>query len=317
MKTVESQPPAAIDSLKSIMLPCAECGYDLRATTGERCPECGWVIDHEGLSKSQLPWGVRASIGRVRAYVQTVWLATAQPRKLAMETSHPVDFAAARRFAFITSILIAIPFVAITTYLIWAHGTHYLVGMATSPLTFAAAMVRNPRLPGLIADFTLPWVAGVVIPGVAQMSIVVATVLLPGWASYWFHPGTLPVTRQNRAVAVSYYISAPFIWSAVGVAVLFLESKFSEVLKWKIPFSLRDTLSNILVIAGMTLLFGGILVAGIGTLVLMMRTTQASVARVLLASVLLPMSWLIGTVITLFVLPWVVGLIAILVNSVR
>src|SRR3954467_14207873 len=46
--------------------------------------------------------------------------------------------------------------------------------------------------------------------------------------SYWFHPRSLPIVRQNRAVAISAYLCAPLTWwpllaliAAAGVSLSF------------------------------------------------------------------------------------------------
>src|SRR5690606_33860096 len=55
---------------------CPWCGYDLRGRVGEACPECGGRIDREELLRSQIPWSHRRTLGRIRAFWQTVWLVT-------------------------------------------------------------------------------------------------------------------------------------------------------------------------------------------------------------------------------------------------
>ena len=52
---------------------CPACGYDLRATTSDHCSECGLAIDRDALQQSAIPWAHRRQIGRVRAYLKTLW----------------------------------------------------------------------------------------------------------------------------------------------------------------------------------------------------------------------------------------------------
>src|SRR5690349_18858272 len=75
---------------------CAQCGYHLRGITSDRCPECGLPIDHE--LTSRIPWVYRRHIGRVRAYLRTVRLATLNAKLLAAEVARPVSYSDAQRF---------------------------------------------------------------------------------------------------------------------------------------------------------------------------------------------------------------------------
>ena len=72
------------------MIICPACGYDLRAMSGDRCPECGHSINRASLAGTQIPWTFRKGIGRWRAYWKTVALALFEPRRLAMEVAHPL-----------------------------------------------------------------------------------------------------------------------------------------------------------------------------------------------------------------------------------
>ena len=64
-----SSPSLAVAALDVF---CGQCGYNLRASTAERCPECGVAIDRATLSGSTLPWRYRRYHGRWRAYWRTV-----------------------------------------------------------------------------------------------------------------------------------------------------------------------------------------------------------------------------------------------------
>ena len=45
-------------------------------------------------------------------------------------------------------------------------------------------------------------------------------VLVTGVASYWFHPKSIPVVRQNRTIALSYYGCAAALVSVPAVAFI-------------------------------------------------------------------------------------------------
>src|SRR2546429_4558238 len=104
------------DSLRLSQLPtdnstdliCPECGYDLRAIDSGRCPECGTPFDRATATRSTIPWANRQTIGRVRGYWRTVWLATARARELSVEVTRPVSWREAQRFRLITVCLASI-----------------------------------------------------------------------------------------------------------------------------------------------------------------------------------------------------------------
>jgi hypothetical protein len=64
---------------------CEQCGYDLRALTEPRCPECGKPFDPAAAPVPNIPWLHRQVIGTFPAYWETVLLATFLPVKFAHE----------------------------------------------------------------------------------------------------------------------------------------------------------------------------------------------------------------------------------------
>src|SRR5215217_6169902 len=96
------------DTADETILYCPACGYDLRASMDGRCNECGLVIDRASLRVSAFPWAHRTEMGRVRAYVRTVWLVLINSRSLAYEAAKPQEPADARSFARVTGIVLAI-----------------------------------------------------------------------------------------------------------------------------------------------------------------------------------------------------------------
>src|SRR3954471_13137052 len=80
--------PAAEDQQALL---CPGCGFDLRATTSDRCGECGLAFDRASLLESTIPWAHRRKIGRVRAYLKTFWQFTLDRRVLRNELAKPQD----------------------------------------------------------------------------------------------------------------------------------------------------------------------------------------------------------------------------------
>src|ERR1051325_6154318 len=109
---------ASLDDDESLL--CPNCGYDLRGTFVDRCSECGTAIDRAALRTSNFPWAHRREVGRVRAYIKTVWRVTFGGRVLAYEASKLQQARDGRSFARVTGALVALSlisgFVAFTVH---------------------------------------------------------------------------------------------------------------------------------------------------------------------------------------------------------
>lgn len=75
---------------------CPACGYDVRASTTGRCPECGTHVGRG--SASRLPWVHRRHQGGRRAFFATIALLILFPARFAAELTRRLDRAEARRF---------------------------------------------------------------------------------------------------------------------------------------------------------------------------------------------------------------------------
>lgn len=183
--------------------PCGQCGYDLRASSSSRCPECGG--DSTGdWSRSILPWAHRRSIGRVSAYLRTAWIACAHPTALAADMIRPQLLLDARRFRLAT------------TLVAWVPGVTMVVGfgLARDGLDLKPRLMRRGVVPLWVELVMLLTLAGA-----WWMFLLCAA----GVQSYWFHPKKLPMRLQNQAVALSYYTSAGWVLASLpltGLAVL-------------------------------------------------------------------------------------------------
>src|SRR5918993_998115 len=92
---------------------CASCGYDLRGLEQLRCPECGLAFDPHYLPPADIPWLKRGDANldanatggnALLAYVRTVWLVLAQPKRFGEMVWQDVDVDAveATRFRWVT-----------------------------------------------------------------------------------------------------------------------------------------------------------------------------------------------------------------------
>jgi hypothetical protein len=160
---------------------CPDCGYDLRGSTSERCSECGFVLDELRRAESQIPWTYRRKLGRFRAYWKTVWLVLRQPRRFCMEAVRPVSYRDSQSFRWLT------------------------VLHAYAPILVGSLVV------GVVGQEKGWWASDIpwwVVTGV-QARTLLMLVLVPGLTSYFFQARRLSVEQQNRAIALSYYVSAP------------------------------------------------------------------------------------------------------------
>src|SRR5439155_17849799 len=96
---------------------CEGCGYSLVGLMGDVCPECGRRFDPKELPLARVPWLYRSRLGKVRAYLKTVWAIAARPRDFAVELTRPVRISAKDAYAFrkVTVVLVwrAVAFAAL------------------------------------------------------------------------------------------------------------------------------------------------------------------------------------------------------------
>lgn len=172
---------------------CPDCGYPLRGLTSERCPECGLLLDFIESGESGIPWCHRKRIGRVRAFCKTVFMEIFRNRMLCREIYRPVSYADAQRFRWVC---VAVAYVST------------LIGVGLIHVEF-------PNLLGRAADEVGWWFITLV-----AACYLLALVAFTGLPSYFFHPRRLSVATQNRAVALSYYASAPLTLMVLPVLVI-------------------------------------------------------------------------------------------------
>lgn len=194
----DPQPLAADPHTPAQDIFCPYCAYNVRGLPANRCPECGREFDPAVLAASALPWPQRRKIGWFRAYWRTVWLVVFHSRRFCGEFSFPVSYPDAQRFRWLT---------VLHVYLC------ILVPSIAYCLLSGQSKWRYPLLQDLMGD---AWgVVALQVAGLCALGVVT------GLPSYWFHPRRLPIAAQNRAIALSYYASAPLALMplAVGMAV--------------------------------------------------------------------------------------------------
>ena len=276
---------------------CPDCGYNLRGIASDRCPECGFAFDRAQLNRSQLPWTYRHDIGRIRAYWKTIFLVLGKPRRVGEEVARPVSLEDARRFRHITVMIAFIPVFAAVAWQMFLL-KHSIRGAMTRPIP--SSMYQSP--PGM----TWP-AAAVVAPAHAWIGWtlefgLLAVVAFATWlflyacsgvACWFFHPPSLSIPRQNRAVALSYYASAAMAMMPASIAILIqiLLTATSPIARRFLPYMV---LLGFLALIPIYQLFQSYLVP----MRMLRRATQATTARVWTMGAVLPLTWaLLGIVI--------------------
>jgi hypothetical protein len=284
---------------------CIGCGYNLRALVSEQCPECGLPVNTA--DGAAIPWEGRKDLGIWRAFWRTAAEGVVHTQRLSRAVGRPVDGKSAVLFRGIVAVLTALPLFAL----------------------FAAVVSENWGIPGLSAwqahapwmfspsypaawEPMLLWSAGATIWPVWPIGMFIAAFLcasVPGWMIR----GTgIPLQMRGRAVLASVYLFAPLILIAIPAAAgcVVIET-------WTLSGSFRHTISLFclaVAFAGI-ILIGAVLIRNAGVMVSSI-TRRGGIIN-LMTSVVLPGWWLAAVVIGLAVFPMLVGLIWIMIDSLR
>jgi hypothetical protein len=292
---------------------CPACGYDLRASTGDRCSECGLVLDREDLARSNFPWVYREKRGRLNAFLSTVWEVTLDRKVLRHEAAKPQAVADALKFRRWVTAGVVVAFGGMAALFLATAGVDQLV-LEDQPTGFnnmTGSMLSAP------ADLVVPWVAGMVS---APLLIVVYSGLL----GFTIVRAPLMVLRPNRATAsspdtvraIGCYVTGPLFFlftAAVGVVVTVLGERL-----FRHPS--QKTVQTLVMTGGMVLsltMWIAIPAAIVRTGQWRARLTRRGYATGFLAMGELLLWWLLGSAFWFGVVPWCVGFVWIVIDSFR
>jgi hypothetical protein len=296
-----SEPPTAIPQ-RSIL--CPACGYDLRASTDDRCSECGLVIDRESLLRSGIPWASSKQIGHIRAFWKTVWFMTVDAKVLRQEAVKPQsvrDAAAFRRW--VTMFVVAS--VGIVAAMFVQKG-----GLEESIARPKSVFALAPTFAGWAQDMVVPWSAGMTLgPAIYGYGALAAICIVRAPAAIFRTPD-MAAEQAVAARALGIYVSAPLVWLLPATATL------------AAMVSLGVDEANLGLIAILTVMWWLFALAAVGFTI--HRTGQWR-ARVIhggyptgfAAMGELLLRWAIGICACIFVVPWCIGLLWIIVDSFR
>lgn len=284
---------------------CPNCGYDLRAAVDGRCSECGLVIDSETLRTSGFPWAHRRERGRVRSYLKTVLLVIGGSRSIAYEAARPQEPRDARSFRIVTAVLLTMALLTVWWLLLFLNDGYG--AMAVQPEAFRGMNVPNKWL----QDVLVPWSAAVTLPVVMPVMLVGLAFHLTGAHRRMFRlRGRSPRLRE-RARAIANYASAALLLILPPVMWWYVVELFARTRQY--PRTMLDTA-----------LLPAWLLLGIAAFVPVLRIVQwsmrvrhAGAERAVIDVPYLLALWSLALVVWLLLLPWCVGFLWIVWDSLR
>ena len=284
---------------------CPGCGYDLRATIGDTCSECGLTIDRAALRVSGFPWAHRRGIAGVWTYLLTVWLVTIDSRRLRFEAAKPQDLTQARWFRHVTALIVAASIIAYFAALVasWKG----LGFVAIQPRQLAWGL---PPYPWWVQDLAVPWCAAATLMPVLPVMYVLLAWHLTGTPQALFRRKADSPARRERAAAIGYYAIAPLavlmpVVSAASIYWIKGAQAFSTPTEWFI----RTTAWGVWALGAVSV---AARVAQWAT-----RLRHARLEASMLGTVHLLGRCTFGVVAYLGVVPWCLGFLWILIDSLR
>jgi hypothetical protein len=293
---------------------CPTCGYNLRGTASDRCPECGSPIDRANLSTSIIPWINRHAIGGWRAYWRTVWLVLRNPSRVGREVGKPITFGGTAGFRRAT-VLVLSALLALTaggTYLAARAELADMVQFWNANWLYGVDASMMRRL-----DLLLPTATGWLVWPLIPLYVWLFLQGMVGVSGYWFHPASISTAHQNRALALSNLAAAPLVLLPVSCVIVLLTLGVMSGANYTRTGYAFQALALAAMVTAAVLGAWAIWMFWWGTLRLLRTATAASTGRQVAAGILLPLSWLAIALLTLVALPWTVGFSSLVAASFR
>jgi hypothetical protein len=278
---------------------CPACGYDLRGAASDRCSECGLPIVGGEAQQSRLQWYYRGRSGRWRAFWQTVWQVTSDIPEIRHETARVQYARSARVFRRWVTVVAA---VAILTPV----AAEMLDGMEPA-INFERMFERG----AVGVQMLWPWAAAMDVGWLRLLVTLlwaIPLVQVPRWVC---RVSGVPEDYGQRAEALGDYAAGPM---ALLLPAVIMCSAY--------PFAREASLLAATGALAFTVI-GGLLALG-AILLTIVRGGQwyARIRHGRAGTVLLGILWMIGGwigagVLVLWFLPWCVGYVWFIVDSLR
>jgi hypothetical protein len=290
--------------------------------TGERCSECGLVIDREALRRSAFPWAHRRSVGRVRAFLKTVWLVSSDSGVLRQEAAKEQSARDGSSFRRWVAVALSASLLFVAVAMIEGGAVRDLVVRPGSPnggggvwrLVVSFPGGAGWRLAGWRQDLLVPWSAGVAMRPALLAYAVVLAFYLAGAPRSVLRTRGMPPDYAEAVRAIGGYASAPLVWMlpcVMGYALAFLlMQSYDAVVRTTALVPIVITVSFLVGVAGL-------LATVYRTAQWRARTTDHAWSTGLLAAAELLLRWALGCVVILALVPWCVGFVWIGVDSLR
>ncbi len=237
-------------------------------------------------------------------------------KRLVDELAGPLDYHDAQRFRWVTVLVASMP-VLLTQISLFI----FLGPIPPGPvMAIGSATVYSGTSSPALLDLSMPWLAGALLLPVPGIAFLVFVVLVSGVHTYCFHPRTIPVIRQNRAVALSYYAIGPLAWlplpmllasSAVGLGYA-VEHVWQGTAS---PGIFRLWAISATFAVGSFFAIPGLI--QVSLIRIRNRLTGGPLLQTLLVALLIDTMWLLSAAVAFLIFPWVVGFVWLVIDSFR
>lgn len=287
---------------------CPGCGFDLRATASDRCGECGLAFDRATLSVSGIPWAHRRHVGRARAYFKTLWLVTLDRHSLRSEAVKPQALVDALAFRRVTAFVLAMTVLGVLGVALVAGDG--IKEIAILPREFTGL----DRVPPRVQDAAVPWAAGATMLPVMPICLVLLAFWVTGAQQFVFRPRGGADEHRERAVAMSFYATAPLAFLLPAMALLIGPALLAERAESLKPLGFAALPSTV---AGMVLFLAALFATLLRVAQWSRRACLYGGGRATLAVSEMLALWLLGAWVLLGLLPWCVGFFWVVFDSLR
>jgi hypothetical protein len=201
--------------------------YDLRASTGQACPECGVALWRDGQARSPIPWVNRRLFMWTGALAATAWRVEFRFKAFCMATAQPVSMREARQFRTLVVMLVWLILAGLWGVLVWGFELEAF-DIHTYDTVGWVAVIEE----ALDASDDRETAFNVGVPVGLGILLWLFLFFATGVHTYWMHPKAIPEEMRRRAVALSYYACGPLLalWVPAGLvlAALWLGDKAQD-----------------------------------------------------------------------------------------